>query len=431
MHNLALALQQNGHFVTGSDDIIYDPAKTRLAKKDLLPAEFGWFPDKINQDLDLVILGMHAKQDNPELIKAQELGLKIHSFPSYVAEYAKEKIKVVVAGSHGKTTTTSMIMHCLHENKIDHDYLVGAQLDGYENMVRLSNAPIMIIEGDEYLSSAIDRKPKFLHYKPDYCIITGIAWDHINVFKTFKDYKNQFKLLLESIPPKNKVFVDAFDKELAKLKANSKNRIETYYPFKNEDGNILFNGKKYPVNIFGKHNMSNLNAAYQICAELGLSEAQFFDAIKSFAGASKRQQLIASNKSQKVYWDFAHAPSKVKATVSAFVENFSNEKLATIVELHTYSSLDKKFLPHYKHSLQGADQAAIFFNPKNLEIKKMAPLKMDFIKESFGLEDLQVFTNPSELGEYVKKLSSNFEGILLIMSSGQLGGVKLREIFSK
>lgn len=429
MHNLALALQQNGHFVTGSDDIIYDPAKSRLELKSLLPSKFGWFPENISKEIDLIILGMHAKADNQELLKAQELGLIIHSFPSFVAEFAKNKTKVVVAGSHGKTTTTSMIMHCLKHNNIDHDYLVGAQLEGYENMVRLSDAPIMIIEGDEYLSSAIDRRPKFLHYQPDLCIITGIAWDHINVFKTFSDYKKQFKLLLDSIPAHHKVFVDAFDKELVTLKATSNNRIETYYPFKYEEGGILFNGNKHPVNIFGKHNMSNLNAAYQICTELGLTEAQFFDAMKSFAGAAKRQQLLVDNVTQKVYWDFAHAPSKVKATVNAFVEKFSNQDVFVLVELHTYSSLDKAFLPYYKNSLSGVANAAIFFNPKNLEIKKMAHLDPDFIRESFGLAELEVLINPSEVKIYLEKLSSNHNGIVLIMSSGQLGGVQLKEIF--
>lgn len=430
MHNLALALQLNGHQISGSDDIIYDPAKSRLEKKGLMPKAFGWFPDKITADLDLIILGMHAKADNPELLKAQKLGLKIHSFPSFIAEFAKQKKKVVVAGSHGKTTTTSMIMHCLNENKIDHDYLVGAQLEGYDNMVRLSSAPIMIIEGDEYLSSAIDRSPKFLHYKADICIITGIAWDHINVFKTFEDYKKQFSLLLNSIPKRNKVFIDANDEELIKLQQQHENRMEKYYPFKYENGDVVFNGHKYPVGVFGQHNMSNLQAAYRVCSELGLTEKQFFAAAKSFKGAAKRQQLVVENKTQKVFWDFAHAPSKVKATVKAFVEKFSDQKIAVIVELHTYSSLNKNFLPHYNNSLQNVDRAAVFFNPKNLEIKKMEPLEPAFIRTSFNNTNLKILQKPSEMVDFLSKLSSNFEGIVLIMSSGQLGGVQLAEIFS-
>jgi len=429
MHNLALALQDNGHQVSGSDDLIYDPARSRLEAKGLLPSEFGWFPDQISSDLDLIILGMHAKEDNPELMRAQGLALPIHSFPSFVAEYAKDKKKVVVAGSHGKTTTTSMIMHCLNVNQIDHDYLVGAQLEGYENMVRLSDAAIMIIEGDEYLSSAIDRSPKFLHYKADLWIITGIAWDHINVFKTFEDYKKQFDLLLKSIPKTKKVFIDGKDEGLVKLTEDCDNRIEKYYPFKHEEGAIIFNGNKYPISVFGEHNMSNLNAAYQVCRELGVSEKQFFDAMISFKGAAKRQQLVVVNKTQKVFWDFAHAPSKVKATVKAFVEKFANEKIAVVVELHTYSSLNKKFLPHYKNSLEGVEEAAVFFNPKNLEIKKMEPLESEFIKDSFNYSELNILQKPTEMKAFLANLSSNFEGIVLIMSSGQLGAVQLTEIF--
>lgn len=429
MHNLALALQSNNHHVTGSDDIIYNPAKDRLNNKGLLPEEFGWFPEKISTDIDLIILGMHAKADNPELIKAQELGLTIHSFPSYIAEYASDKKRVVVAGSHGKTTTTSMIMHCLNHNNIDHDYLVGAQLEGYENMVQLSDAPIMIIEGDEYLSSSMDRRPKFLHYAPDLSIITGIAWDHINVFKTFEDYKKQFQLFIDSINPKNKIFFDGNDDELLQLAKKSDHRMESYMPFKNEGGAVIFNNQRYPISIFGKHNMSNLNAAYQICRELGINEFQFFDSMKLFKGAAKRQQVVVETQKQKVYWDFAHAPSKVKATVQAFAERYKKNKLAVIVELHTYSSLNKSFLPHYFQSLKGADQAAIFFNPKNLEIKNMSPLETDFIQESFGFPQLSVVTNSNEIEQYLYALEEEFEGIVLIMSSGQLGGVHLKEIF--
>ena len=430
MHNLALALQVNGHIISGSDDIIYDPASSRLKAKGLLPSKFGWFPDQINSDLDLIILGMHAKADNPELLKAQELNLLIHSFPSFVAEYAKDKKKVVVAGSHGKTTTTSMIMHCLNVNQIDHDYLVGAQLEGYTNMVSLSDAPIMIIEGDEYLSSAIDRSPKFLHYKPDLCIITGVAWDHINVFKTFSDYKKQFDLLLKSIPKNRKVFIDGKDEELLKLKERSNNRFEKYYPFKYKDGMILFNNNKYLISVFGEHNMSNLSAAYQVCRELGINEEQFFAAMQSFKGAAKRQQLLVDNKTHKVFWDFAHAPSKVKANVKAFVQKFAHKKIAVVVELHTYSSLNKKFLPHYKNSLEGVEHAAVFFNPKNLEIKKMEPLESDFIRDCFNHSELEILQNPVEMEAFLSNLSSNFEGIVLIMSSGQLGAVQLPEIFS-
>lgn len=430
MHNLALALQLGGHEVSGSDDIIYDPAKTRLKEKSLLPDRFGWFEENISSDLDLIILGMHAKADNPELLKAKKLGIKIHSFPSFIAEYARKKTKVVVAGSHGKTTTTSMIMHCLKANNIDHDYLVGAQLPGYENMVRLSDSDLIIIEGDEYLSSCSDPKPKFLHYTPDLCIITGIAWDHINVFKTFEEYIHQFDLLLETIDPLNKVFIDGTDKELAKLKNRSSNNLLAYFPFENLNGDIIYNDKRYPIKVFGKHNMSNLKAAYNVCKELGIDGDHFFKAMESFEGASKRQQKLVSNKKHEVYWDFAHAPSKVKATVQAFLNKFGHKKLAVIVELHTYSSLNKNFLPHYKNTLEGVHNAAVFFNPANLKIKKMDPLENDFILNSFDRSDIEILKTPNEMHSYLKQLNTNFLGIVLIMSSGQLGGIKIKEIFS-
>ena len=430
MHNMALSLLENGHTITGSDDAIYEPSYSRLKAKDLLPAEFGWFPDKITHDLDLIILGKHAKLDNPELAKAQELGLKIHSFPSFIAEFASEKFKVVVAGSHGKTTTTSMIMHCLNVQGIEHDYLVGAQLEGYQNMVKLSEAKIMIIEGDEYLSSPIDDSPKFLHYKPDICIITGIEWDHINVFKTFDSYVEQFELLINSIKNNKRIYAYANDVELVKLaKKITEKSIEMYHPFKLVNGHIHFNKQQYPIHVFGQHNMANMNAAFQVCQDLGIDELDFFESMKTFKGAAKRQELIIENNKQKIYWDFAHAPSKVKATIEAFTSAFRDEQISVILELHTYSSLTKDFLPMYKDSLAGIYQSAIFFNPKNLEIKNMEPLDPQFIKSSFGNEKLSIIENPAALATYIKSIADDFEGIVLIMSSGQLGGLQLDKIF--
>lgn len=432
MHNMALALLENGHDVTGSDDAIYEPSRSRLQSMGLLPAKFGWFPEKISNDLDLIILGKHAKSDNPELEKAQALGIKIHSFPSFISEFAADKFKVVVAGSHGKTTTTSMIMHCLNEQGVPHDYLVGAQLEGYKNMVKLSDAKLMIIEGDEYLSSPIDDAPKFLHYKPDICIITGVEWDHINVFKTFDSYVQQFRLLIDSIEDNKHIYAYANDTELLKLIDSFQQKsIKTYHPFKLVNGNIEYNGFKYPIHVFGQHNMANMNAAFQVCSDLGINEADFFNAMKSFKGAAKRQELIIENNKRKVYWDFAHAPSKVRATIEAFTTAFQNKKIAVILELHTYSSLTKDFLPMYSESLNGVDQAAIFFNPQNLEIKGMAALKPKYIRESFGNEDLYVIENPSDLNQYMVSLAADFDGIVLIMSSGQLGGLILTDIFEK
>jgi len=430
MHNMALALQENGHNISGSDDTIYDPSRSRLQAGGLLPPEFGWFPEKITTELDLVILGKHAKLDNPELAKAKDLGLSIHSFPSFIAEFASEKKKVVVAGSHGKTTTTSMIMHCLNVQGIDHDYLVGAQLEGYQNMVKLSDANLMIIEGDEYLSSPIDDSPKFLHYKPDICILTGIEWDHINVFKTFESYVHQFELLLKSIDDQKAIYAYANDPEVVKLiEQFPVKNIHSYKPFSLENGQITYGENKYPIHVFGNHNMANMNAAFQVCKDLGVSESDFFKAMQTFKGAAKRQELILENDKQKIYWDFAHAPSKVRATAEAFVSAFQDEKIAVVLELHTYSSLTKDFLPMYKNSLEGLDQGAIFFNPRNLEIKNMAALEPSYIRESFQEERLEIIENPADLEHYLKNLAHEFEGIVLIMSSGQLGGVELAKIF--
>ena len=432
MHNLALALLENGHIITGSDDAIYEPSRSRLEDSGLLPKEFGWFPEKITDDLDLIILGKHAKINNPELLKAQGLNVKIHSFPSFIAEFAENKKKIVVAGSHGKTTTTSMIMHCLNEMGLEHDYLVGAQLNGYKNMVKLSDAEIMVIEGDEYLSSPIDDSPKFLHYKPDICIITGIEWDHINVFKTFDSYVQQFALLIESIEDGKPIYAYANDTELIKLiDKYDKKQIEPYEPFDLVNGQIEFDGSSYPIHVFGKHNMANMNAAYRVCRELNIADADFFSAMQSFKGAAKRQELLIDSGERKIYWDFAHAPSKVRATVEAFTNAFQNEKINVILELHTYSSLTKDFLPMYKDSLTGLDNAAIFFNPQNLKIKNMAALEPNFIRESFAEDRLVIIENPSKLEEYMLRIAKDFKGIVLIMSSGQLGGINLYEIFNK
>ena len=432
MHNMALALLENDHVITGSDDAIYEPSRSRLSDKGLLPIEFGWFPEKITEDIDLIILGKHAKIDNPELARAQELGIQIHSFPSFIAQFAANKKKVVVAGSHGKTTTTSMIMHCLNVQGIDHDYLVGAQLEGYQNMVKLSDANLMIIEGDEYLSSPLDDSPKFLHYKPDICIVTGIEWDHINVFKTFESYVQQFALLIESIEDDKPIYAYANDAEVLKLIDHYRQkRIETYLPFTLLNGNIEYNRAKYPIHVFGRHNMANMNAAFKVCRDLGVGEVEFFKAMQTFKGAAKRQELLIETTAQKIYWDFAHAPSKVRATVEAFTNAFQDEQIAVVLELHTYSSLTKDFLPMYKDSLAGLDQAAIFFNPKNLEIKNMAALESAFIKDSFANQNLEIIKTPPDLAQYMDHLAANFKGIVLIMSSGQLGGIKLNEIFQK
>lgn len=429
MHNLAICLSEQGHDVTGSDDIIYDPSLSRLKAANLAPEQFGWFPENISNDIDFVVLGKHARIDNPELKKAQDLGVKIHSFPSLISILAKDKLKIVVAGSHGKTTTSSMIMHCLNYHKISHDYLVGAQLEGYRNMVQISDADIMVIEGDEYLSSALDNKPKFSHYHPDILVITGIEWDHINVFKTLGDYINQFYTLVSESKDQTEIFIDENDRELQLMKSKFLDKkIMSYSPFQWQNDKIHFSGKDYPVEVFGTHNMSNMKAAFNVCQALGIDTIGFLGSMRSFKGAAKRQQLIYETKKFSLYWDFAHAPSKVRATVKAFSHKFQNQDLAVIVELHTYSSLDRAFIPMYKDSVSTVDEAIVYYDKENLAIKKMEPLDPDFIKGGFNNEKIRVCEDKDSLKQELSLLFREFEGVVLIMSSGQLGGLNLLKL---
>jgi UDP-N-acetylmuramate: L-alanyl-gamma-D-glutamyl-meso-diaminopimelate ligase len=428
MHNLGLALQQNGHSVTGSDDEIYNPAKERLQKAGLLPAASGWFPEKIEPELDAVILGMHARAGNPELAKAQELGLPVFSFPEFIYRHAREKTRIVVAGSHGKTTTTAMIMHVLRENGRDFDYLVGAQLEGFDTMVRLSDAPVMVIEGDEYLSSPTDRRPKFLHYRPQIAIVTGIAWDHINVFPTFEEYKRQFGLFLETMSRDGLLIFYEKDEHLQDL-------LKTARPFRQQP----YSGFKYAVEagktvarpdglppcelqIFGAHNLANLQAAWLACRELGIVETDFWRAASSFKGAAKRLQLLAKKPGFNAWQDFAHAPSKVRATVTAVSQLHPERELVACVELHTFSSLNKDFLPHYKGTLAGAELACVFYSPHTLAMKNMPPIEPEEIRQNFGHPNLRVFTGRPELENFL--LGRHWNGHnLLLMSSGTFGGM--------
>ncbi len=432
MHNLALALQKNGHFVTGSDDEIYNPAKDRLEKAGLLPPKFGWFPEKITSELDFVILGMHARADNPELQKALETGIKVYSFPAFIFQHAKEKKRVVVAGSHGKTTTTSMIMHVLRHAGLSFDYLVGAQLDGFETMVQLSEAPIMVIEGDEYLSSPIDRRPKFLHYRPHVAIITGVAWDHINVFPTYDEYCQQFALLLENMEPAAKLFYFEQDEDLVNIIQQSQSAITTI-PYKAfearvQDGKTLVQkpqNQELTLPIFGNHNLANLSAARHACLELGVTDEQFWEAAQSFTGAAKRLQSLVSSKEFSAWLDFAHAPSKAKATVQAVQQLNPDRRLLACLELHTFSSLNKDFLPLYAGTLDPADVACVYFSPHTLEMKKMPAIDPEEIKTAFQLPRLRVFTQRAELEDFLK--SQKLAGTnLLLMSSGNFGGMDIQ-----
>ena len=431
MHNLAIALKDKGYQVTGSDDAIFEPSKSRLAKKNILPEELGWFPEKITTDLDAVILGMHAHADNPELARAKELGLKIYSYPEFLYEQSKNKTRVVIGGSHGKTTITSMILHVLNFHQKDIDYMVGAQLEGFDCMVKITNDnDFMILEGDEYLSSPIDLRSKFLLYLPNIALLSGIAWDHINVFKTFDDYIEQFRKFVASITPGGVLVYNEEDEEVVKVVENSTNYFRKI-PYKTPEYNIS-NGKVYletnmgeiELSVFGKHNLLNLEGARFICQQLGIMEEEFYEAIMSFKGASKRLEKIERTDKGILYKDFAHAPSKVKAVVKAFCEQFPEEKKYGFLELHTYSSLNPVFLEQYDSALDGLDKAIVFYSEEALKIKRMDAISEDLIKEKFKNKDLKVFTNAEDLHNYWETLDKT-KGVFLMMSSGNFGGLDL------
>ncbi|WP_422348896.1 UDP-N-acetylmuramate--L-alanine ligase [Flagellimonas sp.] len=439
MHNLALALAHKGYTITGSDDIIFEPSKGRLDAQGLLPATFGWFPEKLNNELDAVVLGMHAKADNPELIKAQELGLKIYSYPEFLYEQSKHKTRVVIGGSHGKTTITSMILHVLNYNDIEVDYMVGAQLEGFERMVHLTeDNDFIVLEGDEYLSSPIDRRPKFHLYQPNIALLSGIAWDHINVFPTYANYVEQFQIFVDGIVRGGSITFNAEDKEVAKVVESSENAIRKF-PYSTPDHKVV-DGVTFletpegdmPVEIFGKHNLNNLAGAKWICQQIGVDEADFYEAIASFKGASKRMEKIAEGQNKIAYKDFAHSPSKVKATTNAVKEQYPNRKLIACLELHTYSSLNAEFLQEYEGALDAADVAMVFYSPKAVQIKQLDEVTSQQIAAAFQRDDIQVFTDPKSFQDQL--FATDFDNsALLLMSSGNYGGLnfeKVKELFS-
>jgi UDP-N-acetylmuramate: L-alanyl-gamma-D-glutamyl-meso-diaminopimelate ligase len=436
MHNMAIAMHKKGFNITGSDDEIFEPSKSRLAKLNLLPSKEGWDVNNIHKGLDAVILGMHARIDNPELIKAQELGLKIYSYPEYIYEQTKDKIRVVVGGSHGKTTITAMILHVLSFHKMDCDYLVGAQLEGFDTMVKLTKeAKIAIIEGDEYLSSPIDRRPKFHLYKPNIAILSGIAWDHINVFPTFDFYVEQFKIFVDQIEQGGSLVYCELDKEVKKVCEGGRADIKKF-PYavpenKIESGTtFLKTNPETPLLIFGDHNLMNLNGARLVCNQLGLSDGQFYEAIQSFKGAAKRLELVKRNEVTAMYKDFAHSPSKLKATTQAVKKQFPNRKLIACMELHTFSSLTEEFLKEYNGSMELADEAIVYFNQHTIEHKKLKPISEEQVKNAFGGNNIRVITNSNQLLEELLKM--NFENKnLLMMSSGNFDGIDFKELGEK
>ncbi|MFN3528464.1 MAG: UDP-N-acetylmuramate--L-alanine ligase [Bacteroidia bacterium] len=430
MHNLALELQAQGHRVSGSDDILQEPSRARLSAAGLLPDAAGWFPEKIHSGLDAVILGMHARSDNPELLHAQQLGLKVYSFPEFVYQHAQDKKRLVVAGSHGKTTITAMVMHVLKFHKRDFDYLVGSQLAGFERMVRLSDsAPVMVIEGDEYLTSPLDLRPKFLHYQPQVALISGVAWDHINVFPTYEAYLNQFRQLCEQMLPGAVLGYYEGDEELAKLVQPfaDKLQLKAYRAadYVLEDGYLFLKTSlgKIPLQVFGKHNIENIAAARLLTAEAGISKEDFYQAIASFPGTARRLERIFDKEGYTVFRDFAHAPSKVKATVAAVREMFPDRSLTAILELHTFSSLKRDFLPQYHHSLAGADHALVYYDPEVVHSKRLEAFEPEEVLRAFAKPNLQVFTDKQAFHAALHHLPKH--GVQLLMSSGTFGELHL------
>ncbi len=434
MHNLAIALHKKGYTITGSDDAIYEPSSSRLAQYGLLPTELGWHEEHITPDIDMIILGMHARSDNPELCKAQSLGIKIVSYPEFIYEQSKNKTRVVIGGSHGKTTITSMILHVLKQVAANFDYLVGAQLKGFDTMVSITDdASILVAEGDEYLASPIDLRPKFHVYKAHIAVISGVAWDHINVFPTYEQYLEQFSLFLKTIEPNGAVIYSADDQQLVQLiEKDTSNILKIPYttlPNEVREGvtYLIVENQLIPLKIFGNHNLQNMNAARLVCNQLGITDQAFIAAIQSFDGAARRLELLAQNDTVHIFKDFAHSPSKLKATVKAVRQQFFHRKLTACIELHTFSSLNPDFLQQYKATLDDADTAVVFINKSTFQQKNRQPFTKETILEAFNRSDLIYFDNPDDFKAYLEHLKLENHNLLL-MSSGNYGGIDVQKI---
>ena len=428
MHNLAIALNRKGIKVSGSDDEIFEPSRTRLEKEGILPAQLGWDPSRITTDLDAVILGMHAREDNPELLRAKELQIPIYSYPEYLYEQSKDKIRIVIGGSHGKTTITSMLLHAINKLGLNVDYMVGAQLEGYDCMVKLTpDAKYMILEGDEYLSSPIDRRPKFHLYRPDVALISGIAWDHINVFPTFENYVKQFEIFCDLIEPNGTFIYNAEDPEVRKLGEQSRKerkaiayQTPTFEP--TESGTLLqWEGEKYPLLIFGPHNLQNLMGAMNLAASIGITNSDFLQAMTDFTGAGKRLQKVIERPDFVLFKDFAHSPSKLKATTAAVKHQYPHRKVVACMELHTFSSLKKEFLPHYENAMIAADEALVYFNPEVVHHKKLEPISIQQVSDGFG-GGVDVKNKTADVLSFIRSQKWN-NAVLLMMSSGNFDGI--------
>ncbi len=436
MHQLAIALKKKGYQVTGSDDEIFEPAKSNLHAEGILPQQIGWMPQKINSSIDAVILGMHAKEDNPELLQAKTLGLPIYSFPEYIFKESVDKTRIVVGGSHGKTTTTSMIMHVLRHAKKDFDYLVGAKLPGFAQSVNITNAPLIVAEGDEYPASAIEKRPKFHFLFPHIAVITGIAWDHINVFPTFENYLEQFIIFINKIEKNGLLIYNETDMVLKKLVEENKRTDITYQPYDIlhhtiADGKteVEVDGVTTTLKVFGNHNLLNLHAAWLVCKKLNVGAKIFAEAISSFTGAAKRLELLAENNATVFYRDFAHAPSKVKATIEAVKAQFPHKKFFAVLELHTYSSLNEAFMNEYNGVMSAADEAVVFYSKHALEIKRLPALPVEKVTEGFNRKGLHVFNEKVQLEAWLE--SNDYKNaVVVFMSSGNYDGFNT-ELFAK
>jgi UDP-N-acetylmuramate: L-alanyl-gamma-D-glutamyl-meso-diaminopimelate ligase len=428
MHNLAIALSRKGAEVSGSDDEIFEPSRSRLDKQGILPAQIGWFPEKITAALDAVILGMHAREDNPELLKAKELDLPIYSYPEYLYEQGKNKHRIVIGGSHGKTTITAMLLHAVNALGVNVDYMVGAQLDGYDCMVKLSeDAPYFILEGDEYLSSPIDRRPKFHLYKPHTAIISGIAWDHINVFPTWENYVSQFDQFCKLIEAGGVFVANQEDDAVKQLgeKYEGQLQVKKYatpvYKTTSSGTLLEWEGKQYPLAIFGAHNLQNLIGAMCLAESMNISNDSFLSAMSNFTGAGKRLQKVVEGSDFTMFKDFAHSPSKLKATTKAVKEQYADRKVVACMELHTFSSLKKEFLPQYENAMAAADQALVYFSPKVVAHKKLEPITVEQVKLAFG-GNVHVVNETSEVLDFIRSQDWN-NAVLLMMSSGNFDGI--------
>ena len=437
MHQLAIALKRKGYDVSGSDDEIFEPAASNLSREGLLPSAFGWFPEKVSADMDAIILGMHAKEDNPELVKARQLGLQIYSFPEYIFKESETKKRVAIGGSHGKTTTTAMIMHVLRKSSVHFDYLVGAKLEGFDQSVQITDAPIIVCEADEYPASTLEKRPKFHFLFPHIAVITGIAWDHINVFPTFEYYLEQFVIFMEKIEKGGVLIYNAKDDHLKELIASHKRSDIRYIGYaipqhfvEGGKTRVTIGQEQVALKVFGDHNLLNLQASYYVCKELGIGDPEFARAISSFSGASKRLELLAETEGSLFFRDFAHAPSKVKASINAVKGQYPDRKLVAVLELHTFSSLNKDFMKEYKGTMDATDIAMVFFSSHALELKRLPPLEIESIRAGFQKSGMEIFTNRGELESRLAALPKS-QTNFLFMSSGNYDGMDITKMISQ